>query len=104
MGDGRPKVKTAGQRAFRAFWRRQHVRRNGQNCMAPHDAFACQAAFSFTSQICESSEFRAISERDSGIVTLELFVSAGGIQPITAALEAGLREQEQHYPCSAVLP
>ena len=34
----------------------------------------------------------------------KLFASAAAIQPITAALEAGLMEQEQHYPCSAVLP
>jgi hypothetical protein len=40
----------------------------------------------------------------SGMVTLELFASAAAIQPITAALEAGLMEQEQHYPYSAVLP
>ena len=30
--------------------------------------------------------------------------SAAAIQPSAAALEAGLMEQEQHYPCSAVLP
>jgi hypothetical protein len=40
----------------------------------------------------------------SGIVTLELFASAAAIQPSAAALEAELMEQEQHYPCSAVLP
>jgi hypothetical protein len=40
----------------------------------------------------------------SGIVTLELFASAAAIQPSAAALEAGLMEQERHYPCSAVLP
>jgi hypothetical protein len=40
----------------------------------------------------------------SGIVRLELFASAAAIQPSAAALEAGLMEQEQHYPCSGVLP
>ncbi len=35
---------------------------------------------------------------------LELFASAAGIQPSTAAPEAGLMEQEQHYPCPAILP
>jgi len=34
----------------------------------------------------------------------KLFASAAAIQPSAAALEAGLMEQEQHYPCSAVLP
>jgi hypothetical protein len=34
----------------------------------------------------------------------KLFASAAVIQPSAAALEAGLMEQEQHYPCSAVLP
>jgi hypothetical protein len=38
------------------------------------------------------------------VVTLELFASAAAIQPRAAALEAGLMEQEQHYPCSAALP
>jgi hypothetical protein len=31
-------------------------------------------------------------------------VLSGAIQPSAAALEAGLMEQEQHYPGSAVLP
>ena len=34
----------------------------------------------------------------------KLFASAAAIQPSAAALEAGLMEQEQHYPCCAVLP
>jgi hypothetical protein len=34
----------------------------------------------------------------------KLFASAAAIQPSAAALEAGLMEQEQHYPGSAVLP
>ena len=34
----------------------------------------------------------------------KLFASAAAIQPSEAALEAGLTEQELHYPCSAVLP
>jgi hypothetical protein len=34
----------------------------------------------------------------------KLFASAAAIQPSAAALEAGLMEQEQHYPCSPVLP
>jgi len=36
--------------------------------------------------------------------TLDFQSSAAAIQPSAAALEAGLMEQEQHYPCSAVLP
>ena len=55
-------------------------------------------------QTRERSEFRAIKRTGSGIVTLELFASAAAIQPSAAALEAGLMEQEQHCPCSAVLP
>jgi hypothetical protein len=34
----------------------------------------------------------------------KLFASAAAIQPSAAALEAGLMEQEQQYPGSAVLP
>ena len=34
----------------------------------------------------------------------KLFAAAAAIQPSAAALEVGLMEQEQHYPCSAVLP
>jgi len=34
----------------------------------------------------------------------KLFASAAAIEPSAAALEAGLMEQEQPYPCSAVLP
>ena len=34
----------------------------------------------------------------------KLFASAAAIQPRAAALEAGLMEQEQHYPGSAALP
>jgi hypothetical protein len=33
----------------------------------------------------------------------KLFVSAADIQATTAALEAALMEQEQHYPCSVVV-
>jgi hypothetical protein len=33
----------------------------------------------------------------------KLFASAAAIQP-SAALEAGLMEQEQHHPCPAVWP
>ena len=40
----------------------------------------------------------------SRIVTLELFDPAAAFQPSAVALEAGLMEQEQHYPCSGVLP
>jgi hypothetical protein len=32
----------------------------------------------------------------------KLFASAAAIQPSAAALKAGLMEQEQHYPYSAV--
>jgi hypothetical protein len=38
----------------------------------------------------------------AGGLAKEVMMSA--IQPTAAALEAGLMEQEQHYPCSAVLP
>src|SRR4029077_4973521 len=34
----------------------------------------------------------------------KLFASAAAIQPSAAALGAGLMEQEQYDPCSAVLP
>ena len=49
-----------------------------------------------------ADEFKTINGRRK--VTLKLFASAAAIQPSAAALEAGLMEQEQHYPCSAVLP
>ena len=39
-----------------------------------------------------------------GPVTLELLASMAVIQPIATALKAGLTEQEQRYPGSAVLP
>jgi len=46
-----------------------------------------------------TSEFLVHVSRDR-----KLFASAAAIQPSAAPLEAGLMEQEQHYPCSAVLP
>ena len=48
------------------------------------------------------SEFRAITPL--GYSYVRAVCLSGCDQPSAAALEAGLMEQEQHYPCSAALP